>query len=88
MLIQYIPDLTPTNLISALQGYENAKVLLDDRPRKPYTIAETMKLLGVSKPTIYRMFEDGSLTKCKIRGSTRIPAEDVNRLLASNSEIR
>ena len=85
MLTPYIPDLTPTNLISALQGYEGTKVSLDDRPQKPYTVAEAMKLLSVSKPTIYRMFEDRTLRKIKVRGTTRIPAEDVNRLLTGNS---
>ena len=89
MFQPFIPDLTPTRLIDALKQFDaetNATAATSARPQRPYTVAEVQELLGVSKPTIYRMFKDGSLTQLKIReGITRIPAAEVEALMTGAS---
>lgn len=84
MLKFYVPDISPTRLLAALQEYDSNKNPIDERPQKPYTVAETMNILGVSKPCVYQLFKDGTLTKLKIRSSTRIPASEVNKLITAS----
>ena len=85
MLNPFVTDLTPANLIAALQKYDSSAAT-DERPQKPYTVSEAARLLKVSRPTLYRLFEDGILTKLKIRNATRIPASEVNRLMVGGKE--
>ena len=51
MLQQYIPDLTPTNLVAALKAFETAdetaKRMKRQSVEKPYTCNEVCELLGV-----------------------------------------
>jgi excisionase family DNA binding protein len=47
-----------------------------------YSIRETERLLGVSRPTIYRLIAAGRLVALKIGNATRIPASEIDRLLA------
>jgi excisionase family DNA binding protein len=84
MLSPYVPDLTPTKLIGALQTYDSEgreQDAANARPRQPYTVAEVCNLFRISKPTVYRLAEKGDLTLLKIGSSTRIPAEEVDALL-------
>lgn len=84
MLSPFMPELSPTRLIAALQAYDSERKEQDAvnaRPRQPYTVAEVCKLFRISKPTVYRMAERGELPLVKIGSSTRILAEDVDRLL-------
>lgn len=85
MLQAFVPELTPTKLIEALQEYENDKQDVNARPKPPYTIAAICRLLQVSKPTIYRMAKRGELPLVKIGNSTRVPAEAADRLLKVES---
>lgn len=39
------------------------------------TIAETAKLLSISKPTVYRMVASKEICATKVRGQWRIPQE-------------
>lgn len=85
MLQPFIPDLTPTRLIEALKLYntngseeENKKHVT---VKKPLTIKEICELLCISRPSVYRMRERGEIRFVKIGGLTRIPVEDVERLL-------
>lgn len=48
---------------------------------KLYTVKEVQEKLGLSKPTLYRFFQEGKLEKIKIGKSTRIPASSLNKLL-------
>ena len=52
MLQQYIPDLTPTNLVAALKAFETAdetaKRMTRQSVEKPYTCNEVCELLGVT----------------------------------------
>lgn len=84
LLSPSIPDLSPTRLIAALQTYDSEgkeQDAVNARPRQPYTVAEVCKLFRISKPTVYRMAERGELTLLKLGRSTRIPAEDIEKLL-------
>ena len=84
MLTPFIPDISPTRLIAALQTYDSEKKeqdVVNARPRQPYTIAEVCKLFRISKPTVYRMAERKELTLLKIGNSTRVSVESVDRLL-------
>lgn len=49
--------------------------------RKAYKIAEVATLLGLGRTTIYRLIEQGDLSRIKVGASTLIPAEDVDALL-------
>lgn len=86
ILLEYVPKLTAVTLISALEEYEESnKRHIETRPQRPYKISEVMELLDISKPTVYRMFDDGILTKIKLRGLTRIAAAEVNLLTGAES---
>ena len=82
----YVPELTPTRLIGALQDYNSdnkEQEIINARPRQPYTIQEVCKLLRISKPTVYRLAQKGKIKLLKIGSSTRICAEEVDRLLGN-----
>lgn len=81
LLANFIPELTPTKLIAALETFESEAQTTKQRPESPYTITEACKLLQVSKPTIYKMFLDGTLTRIKVRNSTRIPASEIHSII-------
>ena len=84
MLKPFVHDLSPTRLIAALQGYDSEakdQEIINARPKQPYTIKEVCDLLRISKPTVYRLMERGDITFIKVGSSTRIPAEDLDRLL-------
>ena len=81
MLSPFVEDLTPTKLIAALEAFEGDNAKSAEHLEKPLTVAEACKLLSISKPTIYKMFRDGTLKKVKVRNSTRIPAAEIKRLL-------
>ena len=80
MLSPFVPELSPVRLLTALQDYGEATEE-DTRPSKPYTIPELMALLNVSKPTIYKLINNGTLKRIKAATCTRISAESVYRLL-------
>ena len=44
-----------------------------------YSIRETGRLLGISRPTIYRLIAAGHLVALKIGNATRIPANEIDR---------
>ncbi|MDD5598319.1 MAG: helix-turn-helix domain-containing protein [Victivallaceae bacterium] len=81
LLAPFVEDLTPTKLIAALEAFEDIDSRSAERLEKPFTIAEACKLLQVSKPTIYRMFADGTIKKVRIRNSIRIPASAIHSIL-------
>ena len=84
MLNPFIPELSATRLIAALQAYDcegKEQDAVNARPRQPYTVDEVCKLFRVSRPSIYRMAKEGKLRLIKIGRSTRIPAEEVDALL-------
>ncbi|UDQ99429.1 helix-turn-helix domain-containing protein [Lentisphaerota bacterium WC36G] len=85
MLQPFIPELTPTKLIDALQSFSteaSTEIENSNTIPKLYTVAEVMKILGVSKPTIYRMFKNGKLKKIEINeNTTRISSADLEKIL-------
>ena len=84
MLQTFIPELSPTRLIAALQAYDSEgkeQVEHNARPRQPFTITEACQLLSLSRPTIYRMNRRGEIKLLKIGNSTRISADEIDKLL-------
>ena len=89
LLNPFVPELTPTCLITALQEYDiddNKKSSENERPKPPYTVKEVCELFRISRPTLYRMQRRGELSILKIGSSTRVSADEVERLLCSNQE--
>ncbi len=49
--------------------------------RMTYTIDEVATLLGLGRTTIYKLIDEGHLTRIKIGARTLIPARDVEALI-------
>ena len=86
LLSPYIPDLSPTVLLKALESYHEDKEAnapkRPPRPEKPYTRQQAADLLGVSLPTIDRYMADETLKRIRYSThSVRITPESVNRLM-------
>jgi predicted DNA-binding transcriptional regulator AlpA len=47
------------------------------------SIQQIREAWSISRRTIYDLFEDGTFTKIKIKGSTRIPLSEVNTYVNS-----
>lgn len=87
MLQQYIPDLTPTNLVAALKAFktadETAKRMTHQSVEKPYTCNEVCELLGVTRSTVGRYLKEGLLRGTRLSPRvTRIDPESVRAALA------
>lgn len=87
MLQQYIPDLTPTNLVAALKAFETAdetaKRMKRQSVEKPYTCNEVCELLGVSRSTVGKYLKEGRLRWVRLSPRvTRIDPESVRAALA------
>lgn len=87
MLQQYIPDLTPTNLVAALKAFETAdetaKRMKRQSVEKPYTCNEVCELLGVSRSTVGKYLKEGRLRSVRLSPRvTRIDPESVRAALA------
>lgn len=87
MLQQYIPDLTPTNLVAALKAFETAdetaKRMTRQSVEKPYTCNEVCELLGVSRSTVGKYLKEGRLRGTRLSPRvTRIDPESVRAALA------
>jgi len=85
MLSPYIPGLSATVLIKALEPYNENKeptVQKSSRPEKPYTRQEAAELLGVALPTIDRYMAKGTLKRIRYSAhSVRITPESVHNLM-------
>ena len=86
MLSPYVPDLSATVLLKALESYNEDKEADAPkrplRPEKPYTRQEAADLLGVSLPTIDRYMADETLKRIRYSThSVRITPESVHRLM-------
>jgi excisionase family DNA binding protein len=44
-------------------------------------VLQGARMLGVCTRTIYRMFNDGQLRRIKVRGSTKISVEELEKYL-------
>ena len=85
VLSPYIPDLSPTVLMKALETYNENKeptAQKSSRPEKPYTRQEAAELLGVALPTIDRYMANGTLKRIRYSAhSVRITQESVHNLM-------
>ena len=90
LLSPYIPDLSATMLMKALETYNEDKEAVatkqNSRPEKPYTRQEAADLLGVSLPTIDRYMVNGTLKRIRYSAhSVRITPESVHNLMAGGA---
>ena len=85
VLSPYIPDLSATVLMKALETYNEDKELTaqkSSRPEKPYTRQQAAELLGVALPTIDRYMANGTLKRIRYSAhSVRITQESVHNLM-------
>lgn len=86
MLSPYVPDLSATVLLKALETYnednETAAPKQNQRPQKPYTRQEAAELLGVAMPTIDRYMASGTLKRIHYSAhSVRITPDSVHKLM-------
>ena len=86
LLSSYIPDLSATVLMKALETYnednEATAPKQNTRPQKPYTRQEAAKLLEVSLPTIDRYMANGTLKRIRYSAhSVRVTQESVHNLM-------
>lgn len=86
LLSPFIKNITATNLINALQEYDNEndkKTETETRLQRPYTISEAMTTFQLSKPSIFKLIRTGKLTRIKLGSATRITAASVEKLINS-----
>ena len=85
ILSSYIPGLSTTALMKALETYNEGKetsVKQNPRPQKPYTRQQAAELLGVALPTIDRYMANGTLKRIHYSAhSVRITPESVHNLM-------
>lgn len=48
-----------------------------------YSVRDVAEMLGLGRTTIYKLMNDGHLTRIKVGARTLIPAADVNALVAA-----
>ena len=90
LLSPYIPGLSATMLMKALETYnedkESVATKQNSRPEKPYTRQEAAELLGVALPTIDRYTANGTLKRIRYSAhSVRITPESVHNLMAGGA---
>lgn len=86
LLSQYVPGLSATVLMKALETYNEDKEATaskqNTRPQKPYTRQEAADLLGVALPTIDRYMANGTLKRIHYSAhSVRITRASVHNLM-------
>ena len=83
VLFPYIPGLTPSILVDALETYNpNAASDKDARPKKPLTRKEAADALGVSIQSVDRYLAAGRLTPVRYSArAVRVSAESVYNLM-------
>jgi excisionase family DNA binding protein len=54
-------------------------------PRMAYSIAESEALIGLSRSSIYRMLEAGTLKAVKYGRRRLIPAREIDRILSTEA---
>ena len=81
-LLPYIPELTPTKLVTALQQYDpdltNAIGVNDNY----YTIQNAAKLIDCTLPTLYNWKRKGKIRFKKVGDKTYIPKEDIDKIIS------
>jgi excisionase family DNA binding protein len=50
------------------------------------TILEAAAMLGISRSSIYRLFDSGELCWVRVRGRRRVTTAEINRFIATHTE--
>ena len=54
----------------------------EPRPRRGLSIPEACEILGVSRATIYRRINDGSVRVVRLGGRVIVPSTEIDRILS------
>ena len=85
LLQPFVPELTPTNLISSLKEHQATQTTAP-KLEKPLTRQQVADFLGVSLVTVSRYLNTGKLRRIKLTGrNVRIDAESFRKLIGSNT---
>ena len=85
MLSPYVPELTPTNLISALKEHQATQTTAP-KLEKPLTRQQVADFLGISLVTVTRYLNTGKLRRIKLTDrNVRIDAESFRKLIGSDT---
>ena len=57
----------------------NSKFLTQHPLKRYYRVDEVAEYFSISVRTVYRLIEEGELSRVKIRGCLRIPLGEINR---------
>ena len=57
----------------------NSKLLTQNPLKRYYSVDEVAEYFSISVRTVYRLIEEGELSRVKIRGCLRIPLGEINR---------
>ena len=57
----------------------NSKFLTQHPLKRYYRVDEVAEYFSISVRTVYRLIEEGKLSRVKIRGCLRIPIGEINR---------
>ena len=57
----------------------NSKLLTHNPLKRYYRVDEVAECFSISVRTVYRLIEEGELSRVKIRGCLRIPLGEINR---------
>ncbi len=84
--VKHLVDLGIISLDSYNQMFSRLRLTLKKKTNKPeiMTVEETMSLLKVSRPTLYKLFDSGKLSKISIGGSTRVLLDDICKYLEAS----
>lgn len=86
MLQQFIPELSPTALVSALKAYDNEQNAPKAAADKPLTRQEVADLLSVSLNSVNRYVNCGLLRRIPIgKRLVRIDPQSVRALLSRDT---
>lgn len=81
MLSPFVENLTPTSLIAALTEYAEDKPVGHNQVRRPHTIKDVMETLQLSKPSVFKLINQGKLKRIKLGSTTRITPESLDQLI-------
>jgi excisionase family DNA binding protein len=84
LLLPHFPDLTAEQFLAVLNRLQAGSCMPDTPVLDKHTAC---KHLNISIATLNRMLRDKQLSSVRIRGSVRIPADAVQRLLQPEPQL-
>ena len=87
MLTPFVKGLTPTRLIAAIQNYDDSSNTTESPPKQQlFTIEQAREILMLSKPSIFKLINDGKLERIKLGAASRITGQSLEKLIETGTE--